>query len=131
MKMADIAQAPILWVSEADQLSESQTIFHLSIHVERHQLSSFSAVTHLSTAFPLPRISMLSSLSLQSLNLLDPLILPYAGQTAHFKKAESAMGLESQNYRMIEYSLLEGAHKNHQLQLLAQHRMTLRITSCI
>lgn len=76
------------------------------------------------------QISKLPSHPLQSCNLLDPLILLYAWWTAHFKKAESVMGLEWQNYRMIEATLLEEANTNHQLQLLAQHSMALRITPC-
>lgn len=90
-------------MSESDGLSESLIIFHFSIHIERYQLSSFGAVTHLSATFRLPQISMLPSLSLQSRRLLDPLILSYAGLTAHFKKSRISNGAgitELQNERI-------------------------------
>lgn len=84
-------------MSEVDELCESQIIFHLSIHDEWYQLSSFGTLTHGCTTFLPPQISLPPCLPLHSHPFLDPLILPYEWRTAHFKKAESAMGLESHN----------------------------------
>lgn len=85
----------VLPVSEADELSQSQTIFHLSTYVERHQLSLFGALTDF-----LCYSSSLSSFCAT----FSPLPISPSPWLYHpakcivnwmFQKAESAMQLES------------------------------------